>query len=105
MFAKAINYFYFHFDTNDFRFVSDNGKSSANTAGKLSFEERFVLTLLQCINVRKCPGPDGTSVQDLKNDVTHLSGIFTPSFRSILFYKKSLLCGKRLLLFPKMLCC
>ena len=75
-FAKDMNSFYSRFDKHDFRCVIDDTISSSKTGGNLHIEEKDVLRVFQCINVRKSPGPGGISGHVLKNCATQLSGIF-----------------------------
>ena len=75
-FAEDVNFFYSHFDKHGFRSVIDDIISSTKTGGSLKVEDKDVLRVFQCTNVRKSPGPDGISGQVLKNCATQLSGIF-----------------------------
>ena len=93
-FAEDMNSFCSRFDKHDFRSVIDDIISSTKTGGNICIEDKDVLRVFQCTNVRKSPGPDGISGQVLKNCATQLSGIFHSIF--LLAYRKSLPYGKRL---------
>ena len=88
-FAEDMNSFYSRFDKHDFRSVIADIISSTKTGGNLHIEEKDVLRVFQCTNVRKSPGPDGTFGQVLKNCVTKLSGIFHSIFRASLSLQKA----------------
>ena len=87
-FAEDMNSFYSRFDNYDFRSVIDDIISSTKTDCNLHIDEKDVLRVFQCTNVRKSPGPDGISGQVLKNGATQLSGIFHSIFQaSLSLYK------------------
>ena len=46
--TEDMNYFYFRFDTHDFRSVIDYIRRSTNTEGDLVIEEEDVLRVFQC---------------------------------------------------------
>ena len=62
-FAVDMNFFYSCFDKYDFRYVTDDIISSTKTDGNLHIEEKDLLKVFQCTNVRKSFGPDGISGQ------------------------------------------
>ena len=87
-FAEDMNSFYSRFDNHDFRSVIDDIISSTKTDCNLRIDEKDVLRVFQCTNVRKSPGPDGISGQVLKNCATQLSGIFHSIFQASLSLHK-----------------
>ena len=87
-FAEDMNYFYSRFDKHDSRFVFDDIISYTKTGGNLHIEEKDLLRVFQCTNVRKSPGPDGISGQVLKNCASQLSGIFHSVFQASLSLQK-----------------
>ena len=87
-FAEDMHSFYSRFDNHDFRSVIDDIISSTKTDCNLHIDEKDVLRVFQCTNVRKSPGPDGISGQVLKNCATQLSGIFHSIFQASLSLHK-----------------
>ena len=83
-----MNSFYSRFDKHDFRSVIDAIISSTRTGDKLHIEEKDVLRVFQCTNVRKIPGPDGISDHVLKNCATQFSSIFHYIFQTSLSLQK-----------------